>query len=69
MVWRKCEKEKQSYSVVPFTAESEQQFEPGKKDFLREARVLSQFGSWMALCGRGLFLRRIIPHIIVMELY
>ena len=44
MVWRKCEKEKQSYSVVPFTAESEQQFDPGKKDFLREARVLSQFG-------------------------
>lgn len=44
MVWRKCEKEKQSYSVVPFTAESEQQFDQGKKDFLREARVLSQFG-------------------------
>lgn len=44
MVWRKCEKEKQSYSVVPFTTESEQQFDQGKKDFLREARVLSQFG-------------------------
>lgn len=44
MVWRKCEKEKQSYRVVPFTAESEQQFDQGKKDFLREARVLSQFG-------------------------
>lgn len=45
MVWRKCDDTKESWRVEPFTTEAEEIFHQGKTDFLREARVLSRFGT------------------------
>lgn len=45
LVWRKCDKTRSSYQVTPYTPESKVLFERGKDDFLKEARVLSQFGT------------------------
>lgn len=45
MVWRKCDDTKESCHVEPFTTEAEEIFHQGKTDFLREARVLSRFGT------------------------
>lgn len=45
MVWRKCDDTNESRRVEPFTTEAEEIFHQGKTDFLREARVLSRFGT------------------------
>ena len=45
MVWRKCDDTNEAWRVEPFTTEAEEIFHQGKTDFLREARVLSRFGT------------------------
>lgn len=45
MVWRKCDDTNEYRRVEPFTTEAEEIFHQGKTDFLREARVLSRFGT------------------------
>ena len=56
LVWRKCDKTRSSYQVTPYTPESKVLFERGKDDFLKEARVLSQFGTQEGIvCTRSFF--------------
>lgn len=45
MVWRSCSTDRDSYRVEAFSTEADELFKQGKTDFLREARVLSKFGS------------------------